>query len=91
MTAQVADVRTTLGSVCQIVKAGNCVHFESGNCYIENRHTGKRIWMEEKNGTYEVGLWVPKHSAVERVVIALQPASCHSEPLRTFARPDDQF
>ena len=35
MKAQVADVKSTLGSVNQMLKAGNIVHFESGNCYIQ--------------------------------------------------------
>ena len=34
MTAQVADVKTTLGSVNQMLRAGNIVHFETGNCYV---------------------------------------------------------
>ena len=42
MTAQVADVKTTLASVYQIVRAGNSVHFERGNCYMENARTGKK-------------------------------------------------
>ena len=60
LTAQVADVKSTLGSVHQMLRAGNSVHFESGNCYIEHLPTGKRTSIEEKNGTFEVGVWVPK-------------------------------
>ena len=60
MTAQVADVKTTLGSVNQMLKAGNVVHFETGNCYIEDTRTGRKTKMEEKGGTFEVGIWVPK-------------------------------
>ena len=60
MTAQVADVKTTLGSVNQMLKAGSRVHFEAGNCYIENMRTGVRTEIQEKNGTFEVGIWVPK-------------------------------
>ena len=60
MTAQVADVKTTLGSVNQMLKAGNRVHFEAGNCYIEHVRTGVRTEIQEKNGTFEVGIWVPK-------------------------------
>ena len=62
LTAQVADVRTTLGSVFQVLRAGNVVHFEKGNCYIENANTGVRTKIEEKGGTFEVGIWVPKAS-----------------------------
>ena len=58
-TAQVANVKTTLGSVYQMLKAGNRVHFELGNCYIEHIGTGRTTRIEEKHGTFEVGIWVP--------------------------------
>ena len=60
MTAQVADVKTMLGLVNQMLKAGNRVHFETGNCYVEHVRTGVRTEIQEKNGTFEVGIWVPK-------------------------------
>ena len=60
LTAQVADVKSTLGSVHQMLRAGNSVHFETGNCYIEHMPTGQRTSIEEKHGTFEVGVWVPK-------------------------------
>ena len=60
MTAQVADVEATLGSVNQMLKAGNKVHFERGNCYIENEATGRRTIIKEKAGTFEIGVWVPR-------------------------------
>ena len=50
MTAQVADVKTTLGSVSQMLKAGNRVHFETGNCYVEDTRTGKRTKIEGQGG-----------------------------------------
>ena len=62
VTAQVAEVKSTLGSVYQMLRAGNRVHFEEGNCYIEHIRTGKRTVVLEKNGTFEVGIWVPKAS-----------------------------
>ena len=60
MTAQIADVSNTLGSVHQMIRAGNRVHFESGLCYIEHIRTGRRTPIAEKNGTFEVGIWVPR-------------------------------
>ena len=66
MTAQIADVSNTLGSVHQMIKAGNRVHFESGLCYIEHIRTGKRTPIVEKNGTFEVGIWVPRASKQQR-------------------------
>ena len=58
MVAQVADVKATLGSVHQMLKAGNMFHFETGNCFIQNMQTGAKTAVEEKNGTFEVGVWV---------------------------------
>ena len=60
LVAQVAEVNSTLGSVHQMLRAGQCVHFESGNCYIRDTKTGRVTSMEEKNGTFEVGIWVPR-------------------------------
>ena len=69
MTAQVADVRNTLMSVYQILLAGHSVHFERGNCYIKNQRTGNRNPIVEKQGSFEIGLWVPKSkNRVEQVL-----------------------
>ena len=88
MTAQVADVKTTLGSVNQMLKAGNIVHFERGNCYVEDTRTKKRTKVEEKGGTFEVGIWVPKATdgnhcnGVETARETMKP---------TFHRQDEEF
>ena len=60
LRAQVADVKTALGSVYQMIQAGNSVHLEAGNCYISNQRTGRRTPIQEKNGTFEISVWVPK-------------------------------
>ena len=60
ITAQVANAKSTLGSVHQMLKAGNRVHFETGNCFIEQISTGMRTKIVERNGTFEVGVWVPR-------------------------------
>ena len=72
LTAQVADVKTTLGSVYQMLKAGNRVHFESGNCYIEHVSSGKKTMIEEKGGTFEVGVWVHKSTHSRRQPLSFQ-------------------
>ena len=59
MTAQVADVKTALGSVSQMLRAGNRVHFETGGCYVEHISTGKVTPVIEKDGMFEIGVWVP--------------------------------
>ena len=58
--AQVADVKTALGSVYQMIQAGNSVHLEAGNCYISNQRKGRRTLIQEKNRTFEISVWVPR-------------------------------
>ena len=60
LCTQVADVRTTLGSVSQMVKAGNRVVFSPSGNKIINEHTGLEIPIRDSNGSYEVDLWIPK-------------------------------
>ena len=60
MVAQVADVKSTLVSVHRLLEAGNRVHFEPGNCYVEHVKSGIRTNISERNGAYEVGFWVPR-------------------------------
>ena len=80
ITAQVADVKSCLGSVHQMVKAGNKVHFEAGNCYIEHVATGARTPIEEKKGTYEIGIWIPKPRDHQK------PISVVKKPIATVNR-----
>ena len=86
MTAQVADVKTTLGSVNQMLRAGNIVHFETGNCYVEDTRTGRRTAVEEKGGTFEVGIWVP---TADRQCNKVETTAGTSKP--TFHRQDGEF
>ena len=88
MTAQVADVKTALGSVNQMLKAGNRVHFEKGNCYIQDVRTGKKTKMEEKGGTFEVGIWVPTPSMNHRCDQVAKPPS---NTKASFQRQDEEF
>ena len=85
ITAQVADVKTMLGSVNQMLKAGNRVHFETGNCYIEEIRTGRRTIMDEKGGTFEVGIWVPATTGDRQYNRAA------GNPKSTFHRQDEGF
>ena len=78
MTAQVADVNTTLASVNKMLQAGNRVHFETGNCYIEHVRTGKRTTINERNGAFEIGIGVPE-----------EPKTTHSKENPTGFRRQD--
>ena len=92
MTAQVADVKTTLGSVNQMLKAVNRVHFETGNCYIEHVRTGVRTEIQEKNGTFEVGIWVPKSRNQQQCdSVSGNPSRTKATTSPTFDGQDSQF
>ena len=62
MVAQVADVKTTLVSVHRLLEAGNRVHFERGNCYVEHVETKRKTEIIERDGAFEVGFWVPRET-----------------------------
>ena len=67
LTAQVADVKTALGSVSQMLKPGDRVHFEPGNCYVEHIGTGRVTPITEKNDMFEIGVWVPSAGGAQGV------------------------
>ena len=60
MTAQVAEVTKPLGSVRAFVRAGNCVVFDAGGSYIQNKATGVKTVIEDRNGAYVFDLWIPR-------------------------------
>ena len=60
MVAQVAGVKSALVSVHRLLEAGNRVHFERGNCYVEHIKSKARTNIAEKGGSFEVGFWIPK-------------------------------
>ena len=62
---QVADVRTPLCSVHQMMRGGNQIHFEKGNCFIKHSATGKVTQIVEKDGAFEVGVWIQKRTGGE--------------------------
>ena len=51
---QVTHARKPLTSVSKIVKKGNMVVFSPSGSYIENLNSGKRIDLDEANGTYHI-------------------------------------
>ena len=61
MVLQVCDVNQGLLSVSKIVKARNRVIFdEEYGSFIENKQSGERTWLAEKNGMYILKLWVER-------------------------------
>ena len=52
MTFQCAEVSKALGSVSKICSNGNRVVFDDDGSYIENKVSGERLWLVQKNGVY---------------------------------------
>ena len=60
MTFQVCNVKGPLGSVNEMVKAGNKVVFEQKGSYIENTTSGRKTPLLEERGQFFLQLWTPK-------------------------------
>lgn len=58
LTMQVTDVVKVLGSVRQMVEAGNRVVFDKEGSYIEHKESKKRTHMNEKGGGYTFSMRV---------------------------------
>ena len=52
ITFQITHARKPLASVSKIVQKGNCVTFSPNGSFIQNVRTGRKIDIEEANGTY---------------------------------------
>ena len=42
-------------------EAGNVVHFDTGNNYIQNVKSGKKTYMRNNGKGYVVDMWVPNN------------------------------
>jgi len=60
ITMQVADVKSTLGSVRRVCEAGNKVVFDEDGSYIQNKSTGVMTPLIKETGVYYLHIWVPK-------------------------------
>jgi lysophospholipid acyltransferase (LPLAT)-like uncharacterized protein len=60
MRAQVCAVNKALLSVSRMVQAGNRVVFEQNGSYVEDLHSGEKMYMYEKGGMYMLKMWVEK-------------------------------
>ena len=52
MTFQCADVNKALGSVSQMVHNGSRVVFDDSGSFIQNKASGSKLWLDERNGVY---------------------------------------
>ena len=73
-----------------MIRAGNRVHFESGLCYIEHIKTGKRTPILEKNGTFEVGIWVPRAVKRQNACQGIEPSEQKVESGKQSPEPSRQ-
>ena len=60
LVAQVCDVNKALLSASRVTNGGSKVVFDSSGSYIEDKTTGERIHLEERNGMFMIRLWTKK-------------------------------
>ena len=72
MRVQVCDVNKAFLSVRRVTQAGNRVIFEENGGWIEDIHTGERMWMQEKDGQYLLKLWAKKGEQTQGAVFRRQ-------------------
>ena len=65
MKMQSAKVSKTLASVSKMVKLGNRVVFDGDWSYVENKKTGQKMGLREKEGVYVYDLWVKNRPVKE--------------------------
>ena len=58
ITAQVAGVKSPLGSVYHMIKAGNRLVFDSEGSFMVNKTSGQTQEITERAGSFEIDLWV---------------------------------
>ena len=52
-------------SVSKVVGCGNRVVFDCDGSYIENKWTGNKQWLQERNGLYYLKMRVSRRSSAE--------------------------
>ena len=60
LTAQVCDVNKALLSVSKVTRSGSRVIFDADGSYIEDKNSGERMHLVEKNGMYMLNLWTKR-------------------------------
>ena len=60
LTAQVCDVNKALLSVSKVTKSGSRVVFDTDGSYIEDKNSGEKMHLTEKNGMYMLNLWTKR-------------------------------
>ena len=58
LSFQVCDVHKPLLAVSRLCEAGNAVVFHPAWSYIENLRTGEKTTLEQRDGLYELKVWM---------------------------------
>ena len=65
MSMQVGEVTKPLGSVRAMMRAGNRVVLDSDGSYVCNKATGVITKIEDRDGSFQFDIWVPRGSQEE--------------------------
>ena len=63
MGMQVGEVTKPLGSARAMMRAGNRVVLDSDGSYVYNKATGVTTKIEDRDGSFQFDIWVPRASA----------------------------
>ena len=63
LKAQICGVNRDLLSVSKLVSAGSRVVFSRAGSYVQDEHTGQKMWLKESGGMYTLSLWVKGNGA----------------------------
>ena len=55
---QVAGVKSPLGSVMHMIRAGNRLTFDSQGSFMVNKKSGQKLPIHERDGGFEMDLWI---------------------------------
>ena len=60
LSAQVCEVNKGLLSVSKVARGGSRVVFDSDGSYIEDKASGERMYLIERNGMYMLRMWTKR-------------------------------
>ena len=63
LVLQICDVNQGLSSKSKLAAAGNRVMLDDDASYVENKTSGQRTWLKNRNGMYIMSLWVRRQQS----------------------------
>ena len=88
--AQVAGVKSRLGSVMHMIKSGNTLVFDDQGSYMHNKASGQVMPIHEREGSFEMDLWVKKGSSSVNESSRAKPANKKKQRYAELADSDDE-